>query len=309
MSARLFALVFALAFGLLALLLAVPAAAADAPDERTLSLDEVWLTGDVLHLAVKDELSGEMRTFELNLSDYAESNDEFVTVQASDGDGNTSNAIRFKNPYYAPGEDAGRESASDELDTAASQTPDSVITPEPGGVSESSVPVGAKPFTPVGEGSVMDDASSNDGKEFFTVETADGNVFYLIVDRQRTSENVYLLNAVTERDLASLAKPGDGSESSVPTAAPPVVTSTPENPAETAPPPETPVVTGGGGTGSIIFIIIAALAIGGAGYYFKILRPKQQGAASGYYEDESEENFDDDAETDVDSDDEGSDGE
>ena len=59
----------------------------------------------------------------------------------------------------------------------------------------------AKPFTPNGTGTVVDNATDEDGKEFFTITTPSENVFYLVIDRQRTEENVYFLNAVTEKDL------------------------------------------------------------------------------------------------------------
>lgn len=64
----------------------------------------------------------------------------------------------------------------------------------------------AKPFTPDGTGTVVDNATDEDGKEFFTITTPSENVFYLIIDRQRTEENVYFLNAVTEKDLLPLPK-------------------------------------------------------------------------------------------------------
>lgn len=65
----------------------------------------------------------------------------------------------------------------------------------------------AKPFTPDGTGTVVDNATDEDGKEFFTITTPSENVFYLVIDRQRTEENVYFLNAVTEKDLLALAAP------------------------------------------------------------------------------------------------------
>jgi hypothetical protein len=273
-----------------------PAANGSPPaDTQTLSVDEVWLTGDILHIAVTDKNGGENQTLELNLSDYAKPGDEYVTVQATDNDGRTSNAIQFKNPYYVP---QTADNSGDGEGTSASN----------GGASESAVPDGTKPtddgipFTPDGTGSVVDNATDGDGKEFFTVETPDGNVFYLIVDRQRNSENVYLLNAVTENDLASLAKPGDGkSVSAVETPTPPA-TSTPP---ETSPEPTTPAAPEknvSDNTGTIIFIVIAVLVVGGAGYYFKIVRPKQLGTTTGaedYDEPEDDGDFDDDEEIDV----------
>jgi hypothetical protein len=255
--------------------------------KETLSVDEVWLTGDVLHIAVTDKNSGEKQTLELKLSDYAKSGDEYVSVQATDSSGRTSNSIQFKNPYYEPAQ-TGETTPNAETD---------------GETTESGVP-SAKPLTPDGAGSVVDNVTDADGKEFFTVETPDGNVFYLIVDRERDSENVYLLNAVNEDDLASLAKPGDGkSESAIPAGdgrpsvtAPPAVTTTPEITPEQTP---EPVPEKSGNTGTIVFIVIAIIAVGVVGYYFKIVRPKKT-VADDY--DGGFDEPDDDAEFDLDGD-------
>ena len=59
---------------------------------------------------------------------------------------------------------------------------------------------------PGGTGTVIENATEGDGKEFYTIMTPDENVFYLIIDRQRNTENVYFLNAVTEADLLPLAE-------------------------------------------------------------------------------------------------------
>ena len=64
----------------------------------------------------------------------------------------------------------------------------------------------AKPFTTDGMGTVVDNATDEDGKEFFTITTPSENIFYLVIDRQRTENNVYFLNAVTEKDLLALAE-------------------------------------------------------------------------------------------------------
>lgn len=275
------------------------ALAADPPtDAETLTVDEVWLVGDTLHITVTDKNGGESHTLELSLSDYAMSGDEYVTIQATDGSGNMSNAIQFKNPYYSP--------TSEPPQPNNGQSGDETALPDDGG-GEAPLPdetgASGRPFTPDGTGTVVDNATDGDGKEFFTVETPDGNVFYLIVDRQRTSENVYLLNAVTEDDLASLAKPGDGLTTGAATA-PPSITPTPEPPEPSE--PETPAPeSSGGGNGTIIIIVIAVLAVGGAGYYFKIVRPKQNGGDA--YDDEEYEDFDENEEIDVADDGEGDD--
>ena len=44
---------------------------------------------------------------------------------------------------------------------------------------------------------MVDNATDEDGKEFYTITTADESVFYLVIDKQKTSENVYFLNTVT----------------------------------------------------------------------------------------------------------------
>ena len=49
------------------------------------------------------------------------------------------------------------------------------------------------PFTPDGTGTVVDNATDEDGKEFYIITTADESVFYLVIDKQKTSENVYFL--------------------------------------------------------------------------------------------------------------------
>ena len=258
-------------------------------EAENLSVDDVWLTGDILHIIVTDKNTGVNQTLELNLRDYASANDEYVTVQAVDRAGNVSNAIQFKNPYYTP-----------------PQNPPQSNGGNPSSDSESAVPDGSKPFTPDGTGTVVDNVTDGDGKEFFSISTEDGNVFYLIVDRQRSTDNVYLLNAVTEQDLMSLAKEGDGKNvSAVPTApTPPPTTSTPTEP--TPEPTPAPAPEKSGGNQSLIFIIIAVIAVGGAGYYFKIVRPKQNGGGDDDFDDD-QEGFDDDTEIDTENAEEGGD--
>ena len=123
-----------------------------------------------------------------------------------------------------------------------------------------------QPFTPDGTGTVVDNATDEDGKEFFTITTADEAVFYLVIDRQRSAENVYFLNAVTVSDLMALAE-----QDQEPEAPPPVTEPDPESEPAPAPEPE-PQKSGGAG---MLLAALAVLAIGGgAGWYFKIDRPK-----------------------------------
>lgn len=160
------------------------------------------------------------------------------------------------------------------------------------------------PFTPGGQATVVDEATGEDGKLFYTFSTPEGNVFYLVIDSQRDSDNVYFLNAVTEQDLLSLAEGGEEGtgESAIPEIkvcvcrercregwADVTCQACMEDPgsckgkdAEAQAPEgqeeeggQKPAgETGGGSTGTFVFILLAVAAVGGAGYYLKIYKPK-----------------------------------
>lgn len=158
---------------------------------------------------------------------------------------------------------------------AATTEPDTPKGDEPGtgGVDWEGLDP-ANPLTPDGQGSVLDNATGGEGKEFFTVTTADGEVFYLIIDRQKTGENVYFLNDVTLDDLRALAKSGEEP------APAPIPTPEPEpEPTPTPDPEPEPEPEGKGGFGTLLLALAVVAVGGGAGWYFKIYRPKQQRAA------------------------------
>ena len=147
-------------------------------------------------------------------------------------------------------------------------------------------------FTPDGTGTVVDSATDEDGKQFYTITTPAGNTFYLIIDLERDSDNVYFLDAVTEKDLLALAESDDNTEESDTDSA---VTSTaePETTAEATATTGTTedtaeqesTETQDNNMGTLLLVLAVVLIGGGAGYYFKIYRPKHQGA-------ESEDDFD-----------------
>ena len=129
-------------------------------------------------------------------------------------------------------------------------------------------PPAENPFTPDGTGTVIDNATDEEGKEFYTIMTPSENVFYLVIDRQRSTENVYFLNAVTEADLLALAEITAEPEP-VPTPEPTDPEPTPEEEQ-----PEQPAKKSN--TGLLVIVLVLAAAGGGAAYYFKVLRHKQQ---------------------------------
>ena len=117
---------------------------------------------------------------------------------------------------------------------------------------------------------MVDNATDEDGKEFYTITTADESVFYLVIDKQKTSENVYFLNTVTTDDLLPLAEQGKEPPKEVT----PEPEPKPTEPVEEVPEPEpekkdSPLL-------SLLLIGTVVLAGGGIGYYFKIYKPKHE---------------------------------
>ncbi|MBQ8897999.1 MAG: DUF4366 domain-containing protein, partial [Clostridia bacterium] len=67
-------------------------------------------------------------------------------------------------------------------------------------------------LTPDGNMTLIDDIGSTEesGKQFITVQTKNGNVFYLIIDRDDEGEyTVHFLNQVDEADLMALMEDGE----------------------------------------------------------------------------------------------------
>ena len=137
-------------------------------------------------------------------------------------------------------------------------------------------PAEPNPFTPNGTGTVVDKATDKDGKEFYTI-TTDENIFFLVIDNQKSSENVYFLNAVTETDLLPLAEKDSEGEAVKPQTTPAPGTA-PETPTEKPEQPEPAPKEDKADNGLFSLLLVAAvvLAGGGAGYYLKIYKPKHQ---------------------------------
>ena len=152
-----------------------------------------------------------------------------------------------------------------------------------------------KPLTPDGTGTVIDNVTNEDGKEFFTVTTPSKHVFYLIIDRQKNAENVYFLDAVTDKDLLALAKSDNedvsGSSSSK-AASTPETSSAPTAPAPTASPNSQPEKQNGS-AGIAAVAVLAAVLVGAAVWFFKFRKPGKKDNnkpdPDDYTEDEDEE--------------------
>jgi hypothetical protein len=159
----------------------------------------------------------------------------------------------------------------------AEETAESEAVALPPGEAEAA---GINPVPPAGTGTVIETATADDGREFYTITTPAGNVFYLIIDFARQTENVYFLDAVTERDLLALAEKTGGSESGG---------SVPDTEADDPEPTPTPQAVQepeaqDGQTSNIIMIVVVIAVVGGAGFYFKIYRGKKGAAIQDEYE-------------------------
>jgi len=155
-------------------------------------------------------------------------------------------------------------------------------------------------FTPEGQGEIQDSLTSGDGIEFFTITTEAGNVFHLIIDHTRGSNNVFFLNAVTEWDLLTLAADAElpvPPQVSPPTPPPPVIVEHEPPPTTDEPPPDpTPepaTEESGGGMGRFIFLGIGGAVAFGVIYYLKILKPKQEREMYGGESNEDTDEYED----------------
>ncbi|WP_160132560.1 CD1107 family mobile element protein [Listeria monocytogenes] len=152
-----------------------------------------------------------------------------------------------------PSSDSDAEETDDEMDT--SDTDVSINEAE----------------KPSGGGSVIEsNNTTGDGKTFYTVNTKDEQVFYIIVDNNKASDNVYLLTDVTQEDLAKLVNQEE-----------PIIQETPEKEptkpsvAETEITEKQPEEAQTNYLPIILLAVVLIGSIGGAYYYFKVYKLKR----------------------------------
>ncbi len=145
--------------------------------------------------------AAERATASVEFIDRAGTGVQTALVQSGGGDWEdvTGALARTENRYVCPVELAGSGTVS-----ARAIGPDGTVFEKSAYIQLDEKE--SAPLTPDGQGTVLDNATDEDGKEFFTITTPDENVFFLVIDRQKESENVYFLNAVTESDLMALAE-------------------------------------------------------------------------------------------------------
>ena len=134
----------------------------------------------------------------------------------------------------------------------------------------------ATPFSVPGNGEVLDDKQEDGTKEFLTIQTKNGNTFFLVLDRSNNTENVYMLSMVDENDLAEFLDETKTEE------APQVVIpetealAESETESETGSEPVQPEEEDGRNTGALLAVGVLAAGAIGAGYYFKVVKPKKE---------------------------------
>ena len=189
-------------------------------------------------------------------------------------------------------------------------------------------------FTPDGNLTLIDDflqievpgdeETEQVEKQFITVQSKNGNTFYIVIDRNGETENVYFLNLVDEADLMALMESEEG-ETAVPTCSctdkcvvgaintnceicrtnmsectgkEPVVEPEPEQPTE---PVEEPDEKKSANFLPLIIVLIAG-AGGFAVYWFKFRKPKAKTSGNTDLDDydfgEDDEGYDEETELD-----------
>ena len=128
---------------------------------------------------------------------------------------------------------------------------------------------------PDGTANVVDYAVSESGKEFFIIQTTNGNSYYLVLDKDRQSDNVYLLSPLDEADLIDFVAADQTEARSETELAPVPVQPVAEEPGVTAPEPSEPDPAPPATTSAMPLLLLVVVAVGGAGYYLKVYKPKQ----------------------------------
>jgi len=298
-----------------------------------LQISASWGGGDILNLDIADLDTGKRQQVAIRLSDFINEGENvpYILLQAMDLLGERqSGVIQIENPLFDPGR-MGEQQA--QLATSPNRVQAGATVGNSGsalGVDElpedlqnivadanQSDPTPPQTLTPDGTGTVVDNIMTVNNIEFFTIATDNGSDFFLVVDRQRTSNNVYLLNTVTEADLMALAEArGEAllpSSNNVSAIQPPVTPDTSEtspaltleeilqaiqeaneqqNQQATTPAPQ-------GGSSGIILLILFVLLLGGGGFaVWKILLPKLQSMGQGNQEEieEDEDEYENDDE-------------
>ena len=255
---------------------------------------------------------------------------EYFTISAMDNAGNMSEVYKTKNPYYKDPADESDENPAKQLPANAEATKPGNATAtvtehtrtDSDGNTISQTPEEQKKeefakadAAEKAESGGAEKEQSEQGKEFYTIQTASDKVFYLIIDRDGEEEMVYFLTEITENDLLNatsdnsetLPKNSAALESAIPTEEGALPNNNGEMPEDTQQVEETedvedtedvegteetePEEKAAEPNPVISYILMGALAIAfiGGAYYFKVVRKKKEDFIEDEDEDEEDE--------------------
>lgn len=289
------------------------------------------LTDGVLTIQGKDTISG-IAAITVNGTEYRDLTDGTLKIQltqkdfttkkieitATDMAGNTSDKYSLQNPYY---EWAVKQAIAQSADASGNNTTTTTPTGEEQQVT-SPLPQDAKPSEPTTSTGTVEDrtvtgieqelteqnetvdkissTTTAAGKEFYTISTKSGKVFYLIIDNEQSQDNVYFLTEVDEQDLMNFSLSDtvtlpdvdtvyatvDGEDDQTETPAP-EEGSTEESEAPEEAEVQEPEKTSN--LGSYLLIGLIAAGVGAGAWYMKIYKPKHE-----FDDDDEYEEFEDD---------------
>ena len=251
---------------------------------------------------------------------------QYFTISALDNAGNMSEVYKTANPYYKDPADESDENPAEQLPESAEATKPgnatAIVTEhtktDSNGNTTSQMSAAEQKKQAMAEADKaekeelgQEEEEAEQGKEFYTIQTATDKVFYLIIDRDGEQEMVYFLTEITENDLLNvtsdnsetLPKNSAALESAIPVtdgALPnnntePLeeleqteeVEDTEENTEETEQEPEEKAEP----NPMISYVLIGGLAVAfiGGAYYFKVVRKKKEDFIEDEDEDEEDE--------------------
>lgn len=251
---------------------------------------------------------------------------QYFTISALDNAGNMSEVYKTANPYYKDPADESDENPAEQLPESAEATKPgnatAIVTEhtktDSNGNTTSQMSAAEQKKQAFAEADKaeqeeigQEEEEAEQGKEFYTIQTATDKVFYLIIDRDGEQEMVYFLTEITENDLLNvtsdnsetLPKNSAALESAIPVtdgALPnnntePLeeleqteeVEGTEENTEETEQEPEEKAEP----NPMISYVLIGGLAVAfiGGAYYFKVVRKKKEDFIEDEDEDEEDE--------------------
>ena len=233
---------------------------------------------------------------------------QYFTLQVRDNAGNISENYKVANPYYEDPEavketpsGTGEEQKNNSLPADANATPPTSAKAD---VTEHQTTgnTSAEPTEPenvdtdIGRVQEVPSGTEKSGKEFYTIQTKSDKVFYLIIDNEKTDENVYLLTEVSENDLlnftdsnmVTLPQNNAIQETALPLEKEENTEETEPEPTEKPKPEKEPEKKSENNSGTMLIMLLVLGAVGGGYYYLKFVKGKN-GSFDADYDDEDEE--------------------